>query len=90
MPEHPKIWGFSKGAKPDFCLSEFSCFTTNAPGFKKLSTALMINSIKNTFGNLWRMGWILIVVTYAIVAKMLLESGKLWKFVVLVKERTEN
>ena len=50
----------------------------------------MINLIKNPFGNLWRMRWILTVVTFAIVAIMLLESGKLWKSVVLVKKRTEN
>ena len=41
------------------------------------STINFILNIKNP---------ILIVVTFAIVAKMLLESGKLWKSVVLVKE----
>ena len=35
----PGIWGFRKGAKPDFCLSEF---TTNTPEFKKLSMALSL------------------------------------------------
>ena len=45
------------------------------------STINFILNIKNP---------ILIVVTFAIVGKMLLESGKLWKSVVLVKERTEN
>ena len=39
MPEHPRNLGVQKGAKPDFCLLEFSYYYKHS-GFKKLSTAL--------------------------------------------------
>ena len=47
---------------------------------EKLNNSSTINHILNIKNP------VLIVVTFAIVSKMLLKSGKLWKSVVLVKE----